>query len=109
MQRIQLIIVALLGAILFAGCQTKSPPTRAEIQQQALPNIALTNAWKAGGAPGVIQDDWLATFNDEQLNALVREAVTNNPDLRVSASRVEQAEQYVELAKAALRPKLAIA
>ena len=52
MQRIQFIIVALLGAILFAGCRTKSPPTRAEIQQQALPNIALTNAWKAGGSTG---------------------------------------------------------
>src|SRR6185369_7526208 len=29
---------------------------------------------------------------------------TNNPDLRVSATRVEQAAQYVQLAKAALRP-----
>lgn len=109
MQRIQFITVASLGAILFAGCQTKSPPTRAEIQQQALPNIALTNAWKAGGVPGVIQDNWLATFNDDQLNALVYEAVTNNLDLRVSASRVEQAEQYVELSKAAMRPRVAIA
>ena len=35
--------------------------------------------------------------------------MTNNPDLRVSAARVEQAEQYVELAKAALRPQLNIA
>ncbi len=109
MQRFQIIIVALLGAVLFAGCQTKEPPTSAQIQQQALPNIALTNAWKAGGVAGVIQDNWLATFNDEQLNALVREAVTNNPDLRVSASRVEEAEQYIELAKAAMRPRVAIA
>jgi len=48
MQRIQPIIFASLGAILFAGCQTKSPPTRAEIQQQAFTNnnnIVLTNAW----------------------------------------------------------------
>src|SRR5258706_4599105 len=109
MQRIPLIIIVLVGEILFAGCRTKSPPTRAEIQQQALPNIALTNAWKAGGTAGLIHDDWLATFNDEQLDALVYEAVTNNLDLRVSATRVEQAEQYVELAKAALRPRVAIA
>ncbi|MDD5141302.1 MAG: efflux transporter outer membrane subunit [Verrucomicrobiales bacterium] len=109
MQRPSLILLALLTAVLFAGCRTKSPPSLAEIQRQALPNIALTNAWKAGGAAGLIQDDWLATFNDEQLNALVYEAVTNNLDLRVSATRVEQAGQYVELAKAALRPRLAIA
>ena len=36
---------------------------------------------------------------------LVAEAMTNNPDLRVTATRVEQAAQYVELAKAALRPQ----
>ena len=106
MPRAFFIIAALLGAILFAGCQTKTPPTRAEIQQQALPQIVLTNAWKAGGVTGLIQDNWLATFNDEQLNALVREAVTNNLDLRVSATRIQQSEQYVELAKAALRPSV---
>jgi outer membrane protein TolC len=31
--------------------------------------------------------------------------MTNNPDLRVTVTRVEQAAQYVELAKAALRPQ----
>ena len=108
MQRTPLILV-LLAAVLFAGCKTKSPLTLTEIQQQALPNIALTNAWKAGGTAGVIQDNWLANFNDGELDDLVREAMTNNPDLRVSATRVEQAEQNVELAKAALRPVLAIA
>ncbi len=109
MQRLQFMIFTVWVAALLAGCRTKSPPSPAEIQQQALPNIALTNAWKAGGNTNLIQDNWLATFNDEQLNALVREALTNNPDLRVSAARVEQAEQYVELAKAALRPQLNIA
>jgi NodT family efflux transporter outer membrane factor (OMF) lipoprotein len=63
----------------------------------------------AGGGPGNIADNWLATFNGAQLDALVREAVTNNPDLRVTATRVEQAAQYVELAKAALRPSVNLA
>jgi len=95
----------LLGAAL-AGCATKAPPTRAEIHQQSgsLTNLTLTNAWKAGGTAGPIADNWLASFDDAQLNALVAEAMTNNPDLRVSATRVEQAAQYVRLAKAAMRP-----
>ena len=54
-----------------AGCQTKLPPTSAEIQQQALTNITLPTAWKAGGETGTIHDNWLATFNDAQLDALV--------------------------------------
>jgi NodT family efflux transporter outer membrane factor (OMF) lipoprotein len=91
-----------------AGCQTKAPPSRAEIQQQALEDLALPTAWKAGGEAGQIADNWLANFNDAQLDALVREAIAHNPDLRIAASRVEQAGQYVEMAKAALRPTINI-
>ncbi|MCL4181538.1 MAG: efflux transporter outer membrane subunit [Verrucomicrobia bacterium] len=93
-------------ALFLSGCATKSPPTMAEIHQQSgtLTNFALTNAWRAGGAPGLAVDNWLATFQDAQPNALVAEAVTNNLDLRVTATRVAQAAEYVEMAKAALRP-----
>jgi NodT family efflux transporter outer membrane factor (OMF) lipoprotein len=101
--------LALPGALaltLLAGCATKPPPTLAQIHEQSgtLATMPLTNPWKAGATAGPTADNWLASFRDEQLNALVAEAMTNNPDLRVSAARVEQAEQYVEMAKAALRP-----
>jgi NodT family efflux transporter outer membrane factor (OMF) lipoprotein len=99
--------VAGLLAGLVAGCATQSPPTAAEIRQQSgtLTNLVLTNAWTAAPvSTNRIEDNWLATFDDEQLDALVAEAMTNNPDLRVTATRVEQAGEYVELAKAALRP-----
>jgi NodT family efflux transporter outer membrane factor (OMF) lipoprotein len=93
--------------ILAAGCATKSPPTRAEIHQQSgsLTNLVLTNAWKAAPvSTNAIQDNWIATFGDAQLDGLVSEAMSTNPDLRVASTKVEQAGQYVELAKAALRP-----
>jgi len=98
---------ALLGAGMLAGCVTKTPPTTAEIRQQSgtLTNLTSANSWKAAPvATNAIQDNWLATFGDAQLDALVAEAMTNNPDLRVAATKVEQAAQYVQLAKAALRP-----
>lgn len=100
---------ALLGALcltLLAGCATKPPPTLGEIREQSgtLASMPLTNPWKAGAVAGPIADNWLASFDDAQLDALVTEAMANNPDLRVSAARVEQAEQYVEMARAALRP-----
>jgi NodT family efflux transporter outer membrane factor (OMF) lipoprotein len=102
----KIILAAAAAAGWLAGCATHPPPTSAEIHQQSgtLTNLALTNAWTAGAAAGPIADSWLASFDDAQLNALVAEAMTNNPDLRVSATRVEQAAQYVQLAKAALRP-----
>lgn len=101
------ILSVLVGASVLAGCATKSPPTRTEIHQQSgtLTNLTLTNAWKAAPvSTNTIQDNWLASFRDAQLDALVVEALANNPDLRVAATRVEQAGEYVELAKAALRP-----
>jgi outer membrane protein TolC len=58
------------------------------------------------GGPAV--DNWLVTFQEAQLNALVPEAVTNNLDLRVTATRVAQAADYVEMAKAALRPAVSL-
>jgi multidrug efflux system outer membrane protein len=105
-ERLASLILFVCGALLITGCATKAPPTLAEIHGQSgtLTKMTLTNAWKAGAAVGPIADNWLASFNDVQLNALVAEAIANNPDLRVSATRVEQAAQYVELAKAALRP-----
>jgi len=108
MRSFQTILAGLLAAAVIAGCKTKAPPKSAEIRQQALTNITLPSAWKAGGATGMIRDNWLATFEDEQLAALVHEAITNSPDLRIGAARVEQAGHYVQLAKAALKPSLGI-
>lgn len=93
--------------LLGSGCATKSPPTTTEIRRQSgtLTNLTLTDAWKAAPvSTNAIQDNWLSTFGDAQLNALVAEALTNNPDLKVASSRVEQAGEYVNLAKAAMRP-----
>lgn len=91
-----------------AGCSLKEPPERVEIQQQALEGVELPGSWKAGGLSGTIMDNWLASFNDEQLSSLVAEAVANNPDLRIGATRVEQANEYINLSKAALFPALNI-
>jgi len=98
----------LTSAAWLAGCATKAPPTAAELQQQALAGVTVPSAWKAGAPAGPIADDWLGGFGDAELTALVTDAIAHNPDLRVSAVRVEQAAQYVELAKASLRPSVNI-
>src|SRR4051812_23677280 len=106
MRSSNLILTALTGAIIIAGCRTKPPPTRAEIHQQStLTNLHLTQPWKAAEvSTNAIEDNWLVSFEDPQLDALVAEAIAHNPDLGIAAIKVEQAAQYVQLAKAALRP-----
>jgi outer membrane protein, multidrug efflux system len=103
-----LILGAVVGVGLLAGCRTKPPPTRAQIHEQSgLTNLVLTRPWKAAAVSTTpIQDNWLATFEDEQLDALVAEAIANNPDLRVTSTKVAQAAEYVRLAKAALKPSV---
>ena len=100
-------LVVSVGAsllLLVAGCAVKEPPESEKIRQEALSRVELPSAWKAGGPAEQVADNWLSTFDDPQLSALVNEAVQHNPDLRIGAARVEQAAQYVNLARAALYP-----
>ncbi len=63
--------------------------------------------WTATGAgAGVVADNWVVTFNDDQLNMVVAEAIAHNADLRVGAARVEQALLYAKLAGAKLYPSV---
>ena len=97
-----------LTMVMVSGCAVKEPPSSAEIRKEALAGVDLPEVWKAGGGNGEIAGDWLATFDDPQLAALVNEALAHNPDLRVSAARVEQAGEYVNQAKAALLPTITL-
>jgi NodT family efflux transporter outer membrane factor (OMF) lipoprotein len=98
----------LAAATILGGCALKAPPSPDEIAQQGAPNLKVPPAWAAQGvAPqGAVSDRWLASFNDPQLDALVREALAYNPDLKVAAARVEQAAGYVKVAGATLYPQV---
>jgi NodT family efflux transporter outer membrane factor (OMF) lipoprotein len=95
-------------APLLNGCAVDSPPLAEEIRKEALPNVPLPERWKADAAisSDLVQNDWLRSFNDPELEALVREALLNNPDLRIAGARVEQAAQYLVVAQSALKPWL---
>jgi NodT family efflux transporter outer membrane factor (OMF) lipoprotein len=98
------------AAALLSSCATDPPPAPEEIRKQALPNVALDGPWRADPnvSTAAVQDDWIRSFNDPQLDALVREAIVNNPDLRVAAARVEQAAQYLVIAQSGLKPYVGI-
>ena len=99
---------ALAGAVLaiLSACALKEPPRRADVQQAALPGLATPDAWQSAAATGAVGDDWLASFGDPRLDALVVEALANNPDLKIAAARVEKAAAYVDGAGAGLLPQV---
>jgi len=109
MRRSVLAVAFVLAAL--AGCALKKPPERAEITKESLPNLQVPPGWTgavgAASAPGAVgEQPWLTAFKNPQLDALVQEALKYNPDLQVTAARVEQAASYVKVAGATLLPQV---
>lgn len=97
--------LAALGLTLATGCVVKSPPDATALKGESMPKVVVPPTWSGTVATaGEIGDNWLASFQDDQLNAAVAEALTNNADLRAGAARVEQAMLYAKLAGAKLYP-----
>ena len=90
-----------------AGCALQTPPTQPEVVDRALPEgTRIPGAWKADADTGAVADDWLKSFHDPVLNAIVAEAMANNLDLRQAADRVAVARQSAVVVGAQLLPQI---
>ncbi len=99
--------------VLVASCATKleEAPSQEQVLEEALPETTeIRPEWAAPAADtGQVDDAWLATFNDPQLDALVAEALDlQNPNLRVLAAQVERAQAAARLAGSALKPTVVL-
>jgi NodT family efflux transporter outer membrane factor (OMF) lipoprotein len=103
-------ILVVFAAVLLAGtsgCALQEPPTQAELVEQALPEqTQIPAAWVADSQTGAVADDWLSTFNDPMLDAIVSEALANNLELRQAADRVQIARQTALVVGAQLLPQI---
>ncbi|NSL54534.1 efflux transporter outer membrane subunit [Uliginosibacterium aquaticum] len=100
----QALLLALASAL--GACALSTPPAADELYRQALPAAPLPGQWQGATATGPVVPGWLEKFQDPQLSALVSEALLNNPDLKVVASRVEQAAAYAKVAGSSLAPQV---
>ena len=99
--------------LLVAGCasQLQEAPGRDEVLADALPDTTEVRAEWAAPADdtGQVDDGWLATFNDDQLDALVAEALDKqNPNMRILSAQVDRAEAASRLAASALKPTVGL-
>ena len=102
-----MLAVGAAGAI--AGCAIKGPPTASDIQREALAHTAVPVDWKTKLGPvQPVTDQWLISFNDPVLAALVDEALAHNADLQITSARVEQAAGLVKVAGATLYPAVGV-
>ncbi|MBS0319393.1 MAG: TolC family protein [Proteobacteria bacterium] len=102
------VTLACLMAAALAGCALPSPPAPDALRADALPHVATPPHWRPGDDPRPVAGNWLASFADPALDALVAEALAYNADLRMAAARVELAAGYAKLAGASIYPAVNI-
>jgi multidrug efflux system outer membrane protein len=105
-----LFLAACLASVAgLSGCAVKTPPAVPQIVQQSLPpTTKIRDQWASPRGPGLVQDGWLKTLSDPQVEAVVDEVLRNNLDLRLAATRVEVAAGMATQAHAKLLPAVGV-
>jgi NodT family efflux transporter outer membrane factor (OMF) lipoprotein len=101
-------VLVCVAAALMAACAVKQPPAAADELKTVMASTTQIPAdYKSvGGATGPVVIDWLQTFNDPQLEAIVIEGLQNNLDLKAAAARMDVAAGLVVQARALLYPQI---
>ena len=92
--------------LLFAGCTVGPKYTRPEYPVPAghRSETALPAAITAAAAPTLGDMKWFDLFHDEKLQELIRTALKDNYDLRITAQRILAAQAFITVEKSALYP-----
>jgi NodT family efflux transporter outer membrane factor (OMF) lipoprotein len=98
----------LLGAaacLALSGCVLRHPPFGADIMPESA-RAQIPGSWAGPHRSGVVVPNWIRTFHDPELTALVTDAVERNPDLKAAAARVEASRAAVRIAASTLYPRI---
>ena len=103
-----LALLAWLSVDCLAGCSLAHPPQHNSVVASSLPRTTtIPPSWSANAiAKEAVADDWLKSFHDPGLDAVVAEAIKNNLDLRQAAAKVETARENVVIVGAQLKPRV---
>jgi len=101
------VLLVSLAACFLAGCALARAPRQSQVLTKSLPNgTSIPPVWNSNTNADAVANDWLKSFNDPKLDAIVAEAIQNNLDLRYAAAAVEMARQEVALVGSQLKPQL---
>ncbi|RKP59227.1 TolC family protein [Pararobbsia silviterrae] len=88
---------------LLVACADLTPPD-ARAAYDAAMSTPLPDAWAAAADGAAFRSEWIGFDTQDELRGLIDEAFEHSPDMRVAATRVEQARLQGVLAGAALWP-----
>jgi multidrug efflux system outer membrane protein len=95
------LIAALLFVVTIAGCAKVGP----DYARPAVPTPPSFRFVESQQAVSLADVPWWQVFEDPVLQALVREAIANNLDLRAAAARVERFRAEARIAKSFCTPR----
>ncbi|GAA5316056.1 MAG: efflux transporter outer membrane subunit [Candidatus Pelagadaptatus aseana] len=91
------------------GCALNEPPEAQDALTQALPEqTQIAGQWQAADDVGAVTNNWLQTFNDPHLTAMVDEVIANNPNLQAASAQVEVAAGLARQAGSQLKPTIGL-
>ena len=93
------VVISAMAAFLSAACVMGPDYKR--------PDVNVPQAWRLddAGSSVVANTAWWEGFQDSQLNALIREALSNNYDVRAAAARVQQFKSALKVDQSAEYPQ----
>src|SRR2546430_16100893 len=83
------------------------PPFGADIMPESS-RAKIPGSWAGPHRSGTVVPNWVGTFHDPELSALVADAIERNPDLKAAAARVEASRAAVRVAASSLYPRIAM-
>lgn len=95
-------------AMLMAGCANLNRPADDAMVKDAMAGTDVPAAWTTSAQAAAFEPAWAGFPQTGTLQALIEEALANNVDLRVAASRMQQAAHQARLAGASLLPTVGI-
>src|SRR5262245_13132505 len=84
-------------------------PVGANYQRPQMPTPPTYRFAEGAAAESMADAPWFQVFDDPALQALIRDAIANNLDLRVAVARVEEARARAGIAKSFLYPTVDVA
>src|SRR5688572_13515519 len=101
------ILLGSVACLVLAACAIKDPPAGADLMPDSA-REKIPGKWAGPHRRGEVVPNWIRTFGDPELTALVEDAVERNPDLKAAAARVEASRHAVKVAAASLYPRIAM-
>lgn len=95
-------IYVMTASALLAGCAAMSPGSR-------MGDVGAPGSWAASKeARAGIDRNWVGKIGGAELRGLVDQAISNNPDMKAAAARVEKAGAEAKIAGAGRLPSLGL-